>query len=1101
MKSFSKSKQCWIITFSIICLLSFVCAFLIPNGTKMLPTAAEGENSSIVYDYTKNKTLKDLEDELNCDFAADIESEEISVGTHTKSLADGGTITFDITAPAVKKVEEIVTGTSDAVASGNDANINYSSGTNSNVFVFNNDGSDENNVNDYSGNLSFYGSWNKGIGVTFVGENSFKYGLLQVRTKWQNTANYSLRLLSSSNNKSPWYEYSRGGYFMNIGVSGTSSATIGEYTAINTTSNRSTIKTLSYSSRPTVGDSVLITYGVYPEFVDGAVVNTIVLTITSADGQTTYLNGSCTDTTPTDILTYDDSANYFSFGSRKTKFTVEGVDKPLFTSYEQKLTETYNAGDALSTINVDGITFKTPTDKIVYGENSVQATIDYYKTGKTYDATVSFTGDYLSASTSKDLDYTYVGKTLSEITLDEGFEFAVEDLNKKVYVGTKTFIGTYNGTTASITLNVAAPTVQNIEDLVDDYDDVVVGARTAIINDYKTAGQAYAKHETNGNYAVSTNVATIAQDLPNANSYVGNISVHSSNVDNGAGITLKNSSEYGLVKFRTNFKQGISYSFGTMNIEENIYFGRASSAGGYFAVLSETNNAAYLGCYTTNTAFNQTYKIENVHTKIGDNPMIVTYGTYPAWDTNGVESTLVYLKLEKLDGTAYEGIYYVADSVTSYERVGAKYFSIGYRGTAADYAMAIEGVNEPLFENTPYKETVDTACNEGDVVSSVALPQNYTWNNSDVIEFGKSEYEALYSYEYYGKPATQRAIITLSGITWDDRTVVNFVANQTTIDTKGGKAGQTISFEGVDYSAYLNGEIALGWVGEDNKLYPFNYSFTVVENAELTYTLLTVDFKMYAGASVRTTTTNGYGGLRFAVMIEKEYSPLITGIFGAIVPYEDQYILNKALTETSIDMYHIENYNMLNSSVGAKTAEQLLENPVGYENYDFYTFALTDVLYENYNRDFAGAALVEVTYFNGNKATFQTAFNETDNVRSIYNVAKEAIERDIEYAENPVISGYISNVVEITDNGDGTYDVGDLGAGLARPYQGTATLLDDDKTLEVVLTVDEGSLLLDEDYAAMYINVYNGGDYILTRYVGTIEKTSDTTVVITVEIG
>ena len=258
------------------------------------------------------------------------------------------------------------------------------------------------------------------------------------------------------------------------------------------------------------------------------------------------------------------------------------------------------------------------------------------------------------------------------------------------------------------------------------------------------------------------------------------------------------------------------------------------------------------------------------------------------------------------------------------------------------------------------------------------------------------------------------------------------------------------------------------------------------------FNVVDVDFKILAGAAIRTTVDeNGNGGIRFVAMFNSSdwtalVNKYITGAYGMIVPADDTTYFNNGFTAEAISLYLQAENNFVQKTALSYEDFYLTEEQAG--GYAMYSFALTNIKYKNYTRAFAGGAFIEVTYADGSTQIFETAYDAKDNCRSVYQVSIAALSAHAA-SENgiysnkqiAVLEGYVANVVDV-EYVENTFAVADReGHGVVRPYtlvSGTNV----EGVVTLVLSVADDSLLALNEFAPVYVTA-NG---TTTRYVATV---------------
>ena len=223
--------------------------------------------------------------------------------------------------------------------------------------------------------------------------------------------------------------------------------------------------------------------------------------------------------------------------------------------------------------------------------------------------------------------------------------------------------------------------------------------------------------------------------------------------------------------------------------------------------------------------------------------------------------------------------------------------------------------------------------------------------------------------------------------------------------TVKSEAGETISSTEVNETYTLPTSQTTGFIGYEvgGKLYAAGDVITV--NSDVVATEVTLDFAMTAGARVRAKEGDGhYGGLRFET----------TGSAAKMETWADEIALYGVVIPTDA----IDGEFDINEAGSKKVA--LTNFKAGEKN--TYYITLTDVYYYNYNRAFSARAYAEVTYADGDKVQFATAYTEKDNSRSVYEVAKAALaDTGYGYTTEQIdfIKKYVNYVVDLTVDGNG----------------------------------------------------------------------------------
>ena len=318
--------------------------------------------------------------------------------------------------------------------------------------------------------------------------------------------------------------------------------------------------------------------------------------------------------------------------------------------------------------------------------------------------TLSLTVDYVS------------GQTLAQLDLGAGYEgYAFEDGTALVPVGTNTYTLTKAGAeNVTLTLTVNAP-LTNVEDIIDanTYDDYLfkacdnssVSSNTARYAVYSN-GYAEGKYGTDY-WSINTTTRTPASTYVNGNKYDGNISLYSTYTGDAA-ISIKKTSQYGVIRFRTTFYATDRYSFSMMRAETQTWYDNKN--GGYginFQKASNGSRTYFTTQYFRATAASGSASSEKIK-DWGSNWYVtdsadayVTMGVYPVVRDGAIANAIVF-KLEEIqaDGslnTIFNDIVYDAnvDTLT----VGGSCFVFAKKAVSktTGQLLMLEGVNRPLF--------------------------------------------------------------------------------------------------------------------------------------------------------------------------------------------------------------------------------------------------------------------------------------------------------------------------------------------------------------------------------------------------------------------
>lgn len=183
------------------------------------------------------------------------------------------------------------------------------------------------------------------------------------------------------------------------------------------------------------------------------------------------------------------------------------------------------------------------------------------------------------------------------------------------------------------------------------------------------------------------------------------------------------------------------------------------------------------------------------------------------------------------------------------------------------------------------------------------------------------------------------------------------------------------------------GKALLGWKDAEGALYP---TATALASEDISvYTPVFVGFERIPGASVRIDTSEGgQSGLRFISGFNPDdYAALLeTGYvtsFGTLLAYKEN------LTEGIFDTVNYASAITTGTKVvqvqSGSNGGSTYEYTHGGNTYTAYSVALTNLT--DYTQEYSARGYIVVTYADGTTATFYTAFNETNDTRSIAQTA------------------------------------------------------------------------------------------------------------------
>lgn len=926
-------------------------------------------------------------------------------------------------------------------------------------------GHNKNNPLKYSGNIGIWADTdtmesdtnktyaNYAAEVVYDMADSDGFGIVSFRTKWDDFNALHLDAKGISNGYVDAY-YGSGGYVWLV-----KSSTL-------MYRRKGTLKhTFDLLEGIEKDDELLVTYGVYQS---GENENTVYLKIEkiTAAGNVTVVEKSIVDSDASTAPTY-------------TSYSV-GMGGEYTTTTEGDVT-VVNEHPRLLVAGVD-----EPLMSATLTENKKAAV-----------------GTSLADVTLTDSRYALVDTTGTIAEGTNGYDVKIKD-----YYGTQTGkVGTVNITSRG-DFSAYSQKIEKLETLVDDREDIKVGPAanglvsgsatqywnteefTTIGN--RTVGIYDEVEKSNGILDVDGNVSVTADYTANEKANMGGAMLLNSQTAYAA----TNGDGYGIISFRTKYDahSGAYLSLGMM-VNASVYIMAEQYTNSYYGYWFKVADGAvtawkyYLepkGAPADITT--DGYEAFEVTPEDGDN-LIVSYGVLKTSDTVNT----LYLKIEKVNADnsvtlCYEGIHVDSDSSTLRLYDTERLFAFSYGENSADLTanpvLLVGGIDRPLLADKYNLTETDYEANEDEALPTLT-EAGYTWVDTTAV-YGKSEYAASYSLDYYGKTASVPVTVAVNVI--GQRVTLKLMNGTTELYSELVKVGNTVDLSTL---ALDNVDTIIGWkLAGSEDLLAANTSFTATADkidSEVVYNVVDIDMKQYDGASIRTTVDdNGVGGIRFVAMfntadwtanVEAGY---ITGAYGAIVPAEATYYT----AENGLSAAELALIKQGASFVGATahTGDLGLD---GAEGYSLYTVAMTDVKYQNYNRSFVSMTYITVTYADGSTADFAT--NAV--TRSVYEVAlaaksAQAAADNTLYssAQMEVINGYLAKVIEV-NNTDGTFTVVDnSGHGLARDYELVSGNVAEN-VVTLTLTVQEGSLLKSASAAPVW---YSLGDGAAVRYKANV---------------
>lgn len=234
-------------------------------------------------------------------------------------------------------------------------------------------------------------------------------------------------------------------------------------------------------------------------------------------------------------------------------------------------------------------------------------------------------------------------------------------------------------------------------------------------------------------------------------------------------------------------------------------------------------------------------------------------------------------------------------------------------------------------------------------------------------------------------------------------TAGGFVGRYTVTQTVNGEETKTKVFPGDSYALGTesnNGKIFIGW-NVNGELKQANTS--VVVNTNLTVVPQWIDYSLQAGAWIRWSTNVETSGIRFVADLDKasyEANSAYIKKIGIIMMPKD--MLNEA-------DFTLSNYTTGNASTSA------LDFSLASKEFSFTAegnlslgATIQKLHQENYNKDIMARAYVVVNY--GGEDVYLYADMNEENVRSIYTLAKTALEGTLSDEKRGIAQAYVNYV-------------------------------------------------------------------------------------------
>jgi hypothetical protein len=327
--------------------------------------------------------------------------------------------------------------------------------------------------------------------------------------------------------------------------------------------------------------------------------------------------------------------------------------------------------------------------------------------------------------------------------------------------------------------------------------------------------------------------------------------------------------------------------------------------------------------------------------------------------------------------------------------------SLNYKDEVSFDGELVEGaVDLSNAEGKTFDVTTTVSSTENYTVAELDCPLNYSktasnvaWNSEDVVD-GKLTLES----DVFGGREVVVSVLEKAQMKYT--LIVNGVSTEKT----------TTAEKVVLETQALDGKVFMGWTisGLENKLYPANYEYTVVDGDTLTAVF--VAFDMADGAGIRKTApyglrfVSGYNTADFAAI--SEYATVGT----LIVPTDT--LNGKEINHTNFTA----NETMLDIAGAKLLSAEAAQKALSEEDYSadntYYTGTISDLKEANFARKFSARAYIMVTYADGTETYFYSDYDETNNARSAYDVAKAA---QVNNETGDAIELYINQTMDLSD--------------------------------------------------------------------------------------
>ena len=313
--------------------------------------------------------------------------------------------------------------------------------------------------------------------------------------------------------------------------------------------------------------------------------------------------------------------------------------------------------------------------------------------------------------------------------------------------------------------------------------------------------------------------------------------------------------------------------------------------------------------------------------------------------------------------------------------------SVSYDGEVVN---GVVDVSAPDATSKPFVVATTAKSNNDKYPFNYSKTASLTWSKNEVSKDGTLSLQAVTFGERTFTVTTNLSEKSYTLVVNGERTEVKTLEDTVTLQ-----------------SQVLEGKAFIGWTisGLENKLYPANYNYKVVNGDTLTAVF--VAFDMADGAGIRKAEpyglrfVSGYNTTEFETI--SEYATVGT----LIVPTDS--LDGKEINHTNFTPDETM-LDILGDKLLSAAAAQMALNEKYSEDYTYYTGTISDLQEANFARKFSARAYVKVTYADESVAYFYSVYDE-NNARSAYDVAVAA-KADNETGK--AINTYIDQTMNLT---------------------------------------------------------------------------------------